>query len=926
MLTIRMAALCALVATPLFASVPAGIPLHFERAPGSEGFVARGAGYAFGVRSHEAIAVLEGLTLHLELAGARKTALTGEALLPGKSHYLIGNDPAQWRTNVAQYRKVAARDIYDGIDLVYYGNGRQLEYDFIVKPGADPSPIRLDIRGGESIEIDANGDLVIQVARGELRQLAPVAYQVIDGTRRVVPAAYERVSGGFAVRLGSYDTRETLVIDPVLVYSTYLGGSLIDVPRGVAVDSTGSAYVTGSTNSTNFPTANPLQAASGGGTDAFVTKINAAGTALVYSTYIGGSTTDAAVDIALDSTGAAYVVGSTSSTNFPIANAIQATPGGFSDVFVLKLNATGSALVYSTYVGGSFIDTASSVAIDATGNAYVAGATRSTNFPTANALQGAFSGTEDAFVFKLNAAGSAFSYSTYLGGSGVDFARGIDVDSGGNAAVTGLTESTNFPTANAVQPVQGGLTDAFVTKLNAAGSAFLYSTYLGGSGFDTANAIAVEDGGNATVVGESASANYPTANALQAALGGSTDGVVTRLNASGSALIFSTYLGGTLNDAVDGVALEETGAAILTGATNSTNFPVVDPIQPALAGSNDAFVARLNPAGDTLLFSTYLGGTASDEGFAAATDSSSAYAVGRTSSTNFPTVNAVQGASGGSQDGWVARISLAGITVTPTSGLTTTEGGGTAQFTVVLHSKPTGDVTIPLESSRTDKGTVPANVVFTSTNYSTPQVVTVTGVDNAVLDGDVAYTILVGPATSTDSAYHLIDPPDVSVTSIDNEGGPADLAIVKTLTTPPPFLAGSDLTYSIVVTNGGPSAATLVTVTDVIPAGTILVSATSTQGSCSGSATVTCALGTIPNGDAVTLTLVVRTSSIPMTVSNSASVNGAESDPAGTNNTSAAAAIATVAPALSPIPTLSTMLLMLFGTMIAAAAMMKLRG
>jgi hypothetical protein len=337
---------------------------------------------------------------------------------------------------------------------------------------------------------------------------------------------------GFA--MAAYDVTKPLVIDPTLVYSTYLGGSSDDEGFGIAVDSPGSAYVTGLTNSINFPTANPIQATNAGRTDAFVTKVNAAGNALVYSTYLGGSTSDEAFGIAVDSLGSAYVTGQTNSTNFPTANPIQAAnAGGVTDGFVTKINAAGSALAYSTYLGGSNTDQGSGIAVDSLGSAYVTGLTNSTNFPTANPIQAANAGGLDAFVTKVNAAGSALAYSTYLGGSSHDEGFGIAVDSLGSAYVTGFTQSTNFPTANPIQAANAGSDDAFVTKVNAVGSALVYSTYLGGSSNDEGfGGIAVDGLGNAYVTGRTGSTDFPTTpGTFQTtnASGGCCDAFVTKL-------------------------------------------------------------------------------------------------------------------------------------------------------------------------------------------------------------------------------------------------------------------------------------------------------------------------------------------------------------------------------------------------------------
>jgi uncharacterized protein (TIGR03437 family) len=521
---------------------------------------------------------------------------------------------------------------------------------------------------------------VLEAEGSELRLHQPVIYQEINGTRQSVDGSFviqEENQVGFEVV--RYDTSKPLIIDPVLSYSTYLGGSGRDLTFGIAVDSSGNAYVTGSTQSNNFPTANAFQAAYGGGTyDAFVTKLNASGSALVYSTFLGGSGGDDwALGIAVDSSGNAYVTGSTQSANFPTANAFQAAFRGSADAFVTKLNADGSALVYSTFLGdgseGYGID------VDSSGNAYVTGRTKSSNFPTANAFQAAIGGGSgtfpgDAFVTKFNAAGSALEYSTYLGGSGNDQGNSIAVDSSGNAYVTGWTASTSFHTANAIQAAYGGgASDAFVTKLVPTGSALEYSTYLGGSGNDGGSGIAVDSSGNAYVAGWTNSTDFHTANAIQAAIGGGgfTDAFVTKLNASGSSW-YSTYLGGRGSDQGWGIAADSSGNAYVTGYTLSTNFPTVNAFQAAYGGGfSVAFVTELNATGSGLVYSTYLGNNNTNNtrfplgdlepGGIAVDSSGNAYVTGNTNSTNFPTANAFQptyGAASGtiSSDAFVTKF------------------------------------------------------------------------------------------------------------------------------------------------------------------------------------------------------------------------------------------------------------------------------
>jgi beta-propeller repeat-containing protein len=580
------------VGLPLAAGNTYGkLPLSFEPNQGQTDarvkFLARASGYTLFVTSDEAVfAGRDGSVERMKLLG-ENPKLRFEPLdkQPGISNYFIGNDPSKWRTNVPNYGRVALREVYPGIDLIFYGNERQLEYDWVVAPGANPKQIRVKWEGPSQVTKNASGDLVLSAS---LIQWKPVILQ--EG---------KRIEGGYTVRgrevafeLAKYDAAKPLVIDPVLVYSTYLGGSG-DVGQGIAVDGAGNAYVMGSTRSTNFPTANPIQASNGGSFDVFVTKINADGSALVYSTYLGGRADDFGGGIAADGAGNAYVTGYTHSTDFPTANPLQGSGGGL-DAFVTKINAAGSAFVYSTYLGGSGNDVGTGIAVDGSGNAYVTGNTNSTNFPTTNPLQASNGGDYDAFVTKINAAGSAKVYSTYLGGSGGDFGLGIAVDGSGNAYVTGSTDWTDFPTANPLQGSNGGFEDAFVTKINAAGSVLVYSTYLGGRGNDQGQGIAVDGSGNAYVTGVTFSTNFPTANPLQASNGGDYDAFVTKINAAGSAYAYSTYLGGSGGEIGSDLAVDGSGKAYVTGSTTSTDFPTTNALQASNGDGLDAFVLSIS--------------------------------------------------------------------------------------------------------------------------------------------------------------------------------------------------------------------------------------------------------------------------------------------------------------------------------------------
>jgi hypothetical protein len=675
----------------------------------------------------------------MKLVGANPQAkVSGLEELPGKSNYFIGNDPKKWRTNVPNYAKVKYANVYPGVDLVYYGNQRQLEYDFVVQPGADPRSVQLAITSdgqvgsrqkavGSATEdptaesqsaidnrkssipaplhVNAAGDLVVGTDGGEVIFHKPVVYQPATynepRTKNQEPTATnkELVDGRYMLNgnrvtfeVANYDKTRPLVIDPTLAYSTYLGGTRLDNGFAIAVDASGNAYVTGETSSSDFPTTpGAFQTTYGGAGNAFITKLNAAGSALVYSTYLGGSGGDGGGGIALDASGNAYVTGTTSSSNFPT------TPGAFQTscsscpfphAFVSKLSADGSALVYSTYLGGVIFD--SGIALDTSDNAYVTGTTTSSNFPTTpGAYQTTLVGTSDAYVSKLNAAGSALLYSTYLGGSVPAFSgattegRGIAVDASGNAYITGDTECTDFPTTpGAFQATfSGAYSDAFITKLNAAGSNLVYSTYLGG-GSDEGWAIALDSSENAYVTGRTESSSFPTTpGAFQTIFGGGNeaDAFVTKLNPIGSRLLYSTYLGGQRGDDGFGVVVDPSGNAYVTGATFSSDFPTTpDAFQTFLRGGfENAFFTKLNAAGSALVYSTFLGGSEKktiNVHYGIALDASgNAYLTGSTFSYDFPTTPHAfhRFFHGGGADAFVSKFSFAtggpAVSLSPTS-------------------------------------------------------------------------------------------------------------------------------------------------------------------------------------------------------------------------------------------------------------------
>jgi hypothetical protein len=645
--------------------------------------LAHGAGYAVGLTRHGVLLALDSRPASVRSVGApggagdqsaprssvrtlsvgfigasRDVRLIGTDRLAARANYLIGNDRRRWQTNVPTFSGASYRGIWRGIDASFTGSQHQLEYMFTVAPGADPRRIQLDYKGQSDLRLDRSGDLVVSAGRTPtVRQLAPNAYQWQGGERVSVASRYELTGDRLTIKLGVYDHRLPLVIDPTVTldYSTYLGGNGLDFGAAIAVDLAGNVYVTGTTNSTNFPTASPYQGASLGSDDAFVTKLNATGTAVVYSTYLGGSGIDFGNGIAVDPAGDAYVTGMTQSANFPLSSALQTTYGaGGGDAFVTKLNPSGNALVYSTYLGGNGGDEGYGIAVDPAGNAYVTGFTRSTDFPTANAEQGSLAGTvTNAFVTKLNPAGSALVYSTYLGGaggSGINAGYAIAVDSAGSAYITGKTGAPDFPTMNPEQGTLSGSTNAFVTKFSAAGSTLVYSTYLGGTGADSGLGIAVDSAGSAYVTGQTTSTNFPTMNPEQPANAGGYDAFVTKLDPAGSALAYSTYLGGSGTDGATAIAVDADGSAYVTGGTFSADFPIVNPEQATYGGGGyeDAFVTQLSADGTTLGYSTYLGGSNDDYGAGIAVDpADDVYITGDTQSSDFPTKNAEQPAYGG---------------------------------------------------------------------------------------------------------------------------------------------------------------------------------------------------------------------------------------------------------------------------------------
>src|SRR5437773_2116376 len=557
------------------------LPLSFEANRGQSNprvaFIARGGGQTVFLTPREAVLTWRGrrsptaVALRMQFIGASaRSHVVGAKELPGKVNYFLGRDSARWRTNIPTYEQVRYQDIYPGIDLVFYGNERQLEYDFLVQPGADLTAIAIAFVGAENVQVDAQDGLLLQIAGETIYARKPAIYQEVDGRR-------QEIAGGYVLRgvrevgfqVAAHDPNRPVVIDPVLYYSTYLGGTNDDEVRSLAVDANGNAYVTGETSSTDFPTSSGV------------------------------------LDTALAGLKDAYVTGRTASKAFPTVGAIQTSLNGRSDAFVAKLDPTGSSLAFSTYLGGGGDDKGSGIAVDAAGNVFVAGETASANFPT---TPGAFrttppGGTLDAYFTKLNPTGSALVYSSYLGGTGSDrvLAVALDTLDNPNLYLTGRTTSTDFPTTPGAfrTTPPGGAHDGFVAKVNSTGSALAFSTYLGGTGDDQGEGIAVDGSGSVYVTGETGSADFPTTvGAIRVTLAGITDAYVVKLNPTGASLVYSTYLGGTADEEGFSIAVDAAGSAYVAGLTTSVDFPTTaGAVRTTLRGLQDGFVAKIADSG-----------------------------------------------------------------------------------------------------------------------------------------------------------------------------------------------------------------------------------------------------------------------------------------------------------------------------------------
>jgi hypothetical protein len=594
-------------------------------------------------------------------------------------NYFIGNDKSKWQTNIQTSNAVLYKELYRNIDLKVYGVEKQIEYDFIVKPSGEVSDISFEYKDVDITRIDIEENLVIKTKFGRLKHVKPECYQKISGKIVDVEAEFKEIEKNiYGFKVEEYDKHYELIIDPlVLVYSTYLGGSDNDYCYGIAVDSAGAAYITGQTMSFDFPTQNPVQLKNAGGTDAFITKISSSGTALVYSTYLGGSGGDEARGIAVDSSGAVYVTGGTNSDDFPTQNPIQASHAR-GNAFIAKLNSSGTALVYSTYLGGSSYDgSRGGIAVDSSGAVYVTGVTQSDDFPTHNPIQGSHAGGwEDAFITKINSSGTSIVYSTYLGGAGYDGGYGIAVDAENAAYVTGYTASRNFPIVN---PIQGFLSsgyDLFVSKINPSGSELVYSTYLGDIYADFGSDIVVDSDGAAYITGSTEFGDW--------SWGDPSNAFAIKIDPSGGALDYEFEWGRGPYYKVKGtgIAADGDGAAYVTGVEY-----LLWGVWYLSDNDMDSFITKISTDADGIdrIDTVRLGGSGDDSSIDIAVDSERAvYVTGCTDSDDFPIQNPVQGSNAGSRDVFITKLWFSTHSLTIISGAngTTNPPPGTYDYCV----------------------------------------------------------------------------------------------------------------------------------------------------------------------------------------------------------------------------------------------------
>ena len=745
----------------------AGIPPYFEPNVGqshpSVQFLSRGVYLG---SNKAAIHVGDETPMVMTLTGARASVRAeGLDLQPGVTSYFLGNDHSKWRSGVPHYARVLYRNVYPGIDVVYYHNAEgRLEYDFVVSPGADPGAIQLSYN--RPVRMDSHGDLLI----AGVRQKRPRVFQ--DG--REIACDY-LVRGARQVRflLAKYDHSRPLTVDPVLVYSTYLGGPGYDYGQGIAVDASGSAYITGLSRAPSQPGLDPFQQPEGLNYNAYVIKLAPGGNGLIYYVFIGDQFEDGYA-IAIDATGAALITGETRSLNFPTKNPFQAMyGGGFNDGFVTKVSPDGLSLVFSSYIGGPNYDIGTGIAVDPTGNAYVSVQTERSSLPTNS---DAFQRTESStgyhpYVFKLSQAGS-ITWGTYVAGSGDEIGMfGITVDNSGHAFLAGATDSEDFPTTEqafqrTLPAVGSQPTSAFISKLEADGTGLVYSTFLGGGSGSGAQFVAIDSSGNAYVGGTVFGQDFPTKNAIQTTYaGGDQDGFVAELTPGGDALVFSTFLGGSNDEwGCCAVAIGPNGAIYVGGHTTSPDFPVKNSLQPFKAQgtlqSGQGFFAQFNPGG-SLLFSSFLGGSTDTWVAGIATDASGAiYLTGQTSDTDFPVLNPYQKTNGGLTDIFITKVAPDTL---PPSPFSATPIVLPAQFVVGGAAPATQTISVTsAPQGQAFTATVDAKwLSVSSSSPVTPATLTVSIDASGLAPGPYTGTVHIDPETAVAVNLSVFNPPPV---------------------------------------------------------------------------------------------------------------------------------------------------------------------
>lgn len=702
-------------------SLPPFLEPNRGQFPGSVEFALQSSAMAVsfeagGIR-YEISGPLSTSTLRVRFLGGQKVHPIGTEELPGRVSYLIGENQAQWRTDVPTYATVSYSKVWPGIDVRYSVETGSLKSEFIVAPWANPGAVRWSVEGADNLEIASDGSLVIRSEWQKLCEGAPAVFE-----RDRVTGNLRKVRGGFrlfpdrsvGIEVADYDRNNELVFDPVIGFSTFLGGSGQSAATAVAADPNGNAVVAGYTTSLDFAAGavslGPVQR-----TDAFVAKLNVAGNQLIFCTYVGGIGDDRALAVAVDRWSNVYVAGTTASNNFPVVRALQPQIKGPRNAFVFELNPSGTDLTFSTFWGGSVYEQACGIAVSRIGDIYITGDTQSPDFPIAGGFQGTLGGGQDAFITEFGPSGSSLRYSSYFGGLNDEHAAGIAVDSLNEAVVAGYTLSTNLTVVNPFQPHSGGNQDAFVTKVNAKGTALVFSTYAGGTGGtpglpETAGGVAVDWSGAIYVTGSTSSVNFPvTPGAFQSvAPGGSVDAFVIKLTSAG-ALVYGTYLGGSSYDYGNSIAVDEAGNAHVAGYTLSADYPVLRGPQQGNNGSYDLFVTKLNSTGTSLVYSTLWGGASSDSAAAIAIDKFGAVLVaGQTYSPDFPVQSAYQTALQGVASSIVMRIPIGWQAVLFTNGQwsidTLSNGGSNGQqnsFFSATQGQP-GD--IPVSGDWTNTG------------------------------------------------------------------------------------------------------------------------------------------------------------------------------------------------------------------------------